>query len=74
MEKNVGETDKLVRIIVGAVTGAGSLGMLTNYLGGTDVVAAVFGVVSLIAFFTALSGTCALYKVLGINTCDGVSE
>ncbi|MCJ7429306.1 MAG: DUF2892 domain-containing protein [Candidatus Nanohaloarchaeota archaeon QJJ-5] len=74
METNVGELDKKVRISLGAVTGAVSLGMLTNYIGGTGVYAAVLGVISLIAFGTALSGTCGLYKILGVNTCEGVAE
>ena len=64
MKKNMGNTDKLIRIIVAIVfsviyftgTVTGTVGMVLLVLGG------VFLATSLISF-------CPLYTLLGINTC-----
>ena len=64
MEKNMGSTDRIVRLIIAAVfavlyfTGIveGTLGIVLV------VVAAVFALTSFISF-------CPLYTIFGINTC-----
>jgi len=64
MKKNMGNTDKLIRIIVAIVfsvlyftgTVTGTVGMILLVLGG------VFLATSLISF-------CPLYTLFGINTC-----
>lgn len=64
MKKNMGNTDKLIRIIVAIVfsvlyftgTVTGTVGMVLLVLGG------VFLATSLISF-------CPLYTLIGINTC-----
>jgi hypothetical protein len=70
MNKNVGETDKLVRIVLGAVSGIASLAVLGGMLSLPDVVAPVLGVISLMLLGTAVTGMCGLYSVLGVDTCS----
>ncbi len=58
MEKNVGRIDKAIRIIAGVLLiGAGIF--YKNWLGLTG----------LVPLFTAVTGWCPLYSVLGVNTC-----
>jgi len=58
--KNVGQTDKLIRIILGIVL----LSMFFFVEGN----AKYFGVLGIIPLYTGLTGKCALYKLFGINT------
>lgn len=58
MEKNIGKIDKIIRIIAGVlIIGAG--GYYKNWL----------GLIGLVPLFTAITGWCPLYSVLGVNTC-----
>ncbi len=59
MKQNVGKTDKIIRVVVGLV--AAYLGWKIN---------AWFYLVAVIALATAATGFCALYPLLGINTCQ----
>ncbi len=64
MQKNMGSTDKIIRLIIAAViaflyynkTVTGTLGIVLLVLAG------VFVLTSLISF-------CPLYKLVGLNTC-----
>jgi hypothetical protein len=64
MTKNMGSTDKIIRVILALVFGAlyftetvtGTLGIVLLVLGG------VFLATSAISF-------CPLYKIVGLNTC-----
>ena len=62
-EKNVGMTDRVVRIILGIV-------LLAVFV--LNMVAApwsyLVALIGLIALVTGAVGTCALYSVLGMNT------
>ena len=58
--KNVGQTDKMIRIILGIVL----LSMFFFVEGN----AKYFGVLGIIPLYTGLTGKCALYKLFGINT------
>lgn len=63
MIKNVGKTDKTIRIVMGAI-----LALLAVFtLKGTAQL--VVSVGALIALITGLTGFCGLYSVLGINSC-----
>lgn len=64
MKKNMGSTDKVVRLSAAAVLAALYFtGTVTGTLGIVAIVAAgVFTLTSLISF-------CPLYPILGINTC-----
>ncbi len=63
MQKNVGTTDKVVRIILGIVLIILGIFYLENWL---QIVAIFFGAVFLI---TGLVGRCGLYIPFGISTC-----
>ncbi|MFM2362952.1 MAG: hypothetical protein RLZZ316_1854 [Bacteroidota bacterium] len=64
MKKNMGTTDRIIRLILAAIFGylyfgnvvTGTLGLVLIILGG------VFALTSLVSF-------CPLYKLVGINTC-----
>jgi hypothetical protein len=60
MKINVGQTDKILRILVG-------VGLLSLAFMGPKT---LFGYVGLIPLLTGLVGYCPLYTVLGLNTCS----
>ena len=64
MKKNMGNTDRIVRIIIAAVLG---------YLYFSGTVAGTLGIVLLVVgivfLLTSLVGVCGLYSIVGINTC-----
>ena len=62
MKKNEGTTDRIIRLILAVVLGAAGYFYLTGTL------AIVAYVLAAIMLFTALSGFCALYPLLKINT------
>jgi len=64
MKKNVGTTDKVIRIII-AVVAAGLI--ITQTL--TGIWAIVVGIVGAAMLVTSLTGVCGLYKVFGMSTC-----
>lgn len=64
MKKNMGSTDKIIRILIAAVI---AILFFTNVISGTLgivllVLAGVFVLTSLISF-------CPLYTLIGVNTC-----
>ncbi|MEF8780809.1 MAG: DUF2892 domain-containing protein [Haloferacaceae archaeon] len=68
MERNVGETDRLVRIAVGAIAGLASLGFLSGVLGQNGILALVLGVVAIAMLVTGFTRTCGAYSLIGVNT------
>ena len=69
MERNVGSTDKLVRIVLGALSGVASLAILARSLLAPSILSPVLGIVAIAALGTAATGSCGLYSVLGVSTC-----
>ncbi len=63
MVKNVGTVDKIVRVIVGI------LALVGAFLVSGTVLKVILGIVAIMMFFTAITGYCGLYQVLGISTC-----
>ena len=64
MSANVGNLDRILRIVIGVVLAALYLyGTVTGALG---VVLLIAGVVLLL---TALFKFCPIYRILGLNTC-----
>ena len=59
MPKNVGQTDRLIRIIIG-------LALITLAATGTI---GPWGYLGILPLPTALLRTCPAYTILGINTC-----
>ncbi len=57
-EKNVGQTERVIRVVAGLVILAAGV-YYNSYL----------GLVGLIPLITGAVGSCPLYSLLGINTC-----
>lgn len=68
MAKNVGDTDRLARIVLGAILGTVSLAILGGAVEAAPVISAVLGVLALILLVTGATSTCGLYSALGIST------
>lgn len=64
MKANVGNADKIIRVLIAVLIG---VLIFTDILQGT--LAVVFGVVAIILVLTSLIGFCGLYKVFGVSTC-----
>jgi hypothetical protein len=58
-KKNVGNTERLIRFVVGAILVA------LVFVGPQTP----FGWIGLVLIFTAVVGWCPPYAILGINTC-----
>lgn len=64
MKKNVGSTDRLIRLLLTVVFGVLYYsGIASGFWG---VVVLILGGVMLL---TSLAGVCPLYSVIGVNTC-----
>jgi hypothetical protein len=68
MEHNVGSTDQSVRVLLGAVLGAVSLGVLVGAVPLPGVASPVLGIAAAVLLATGAMGTCGLYSALGIST------
>ncbi|EMA05133.1 Protein of unknown function [Haloarcula vallismortis] len=69
MERNVGSTDKTARILIGALAGVVSLGILASAVPLPVILAPVLGLASVLLLVTGVTGFCGLYGLLGIDTC-----
>lgn len=64
MKKNMGATDKTIRILVAVVIAGLYFG---NIITGT--LAIVLMVLAIVFLLTSLVGFCPLYAIFGMNTC-----
>lgn len=64
MKKNVGNTDKLIRLIFALLV---AVLYFTNVINGT--LAVVLGIAALAMVITSMLSFCGLYSILGISTC-----
>lgn len=64
MKKNIGNTDKLVRLILALVI---AVLYFTNVIEGT--LAVVLGIVALVLVLTSLINFCGIYAIFGCSTC-----
>lgn len=64
MKKNMGITDKLIRMVLAIII---AILYYTNMINGT--LAIVLGVFAVIFVVTSFMSFCPLYAPLGINTC-----
>jgi hypothetical protein len=69
MKKNVGKTDKMIRVILALLL---AVLVITGVVEGT--LGIVLIVVAAILLFTTFVGFCGLYTVLGISTCPVKSK
>lgn len=77
MKENVGDTDGLVRMALGAVAGAISLvvlaqqqGMLSEMVPLPAIASPVLGLIAIVLLATGFTSKCALYSALGIDTSE----
>ncbi|MFC3476893.1 YgaP family membrane protein [Halobacterium litoreum] len=68
MEQNVGSTDSLVRVLLGAVLGVVSLAILGDYVDAAPILSPILGVAAVALLATGLTSTCGLYSLLGVRT------
>jgi hypothetical protein len=64
MKKNMGSTDKVIRILIALIIG---VLYYTGIISGTT--ALVLGILALVFAITSLISFCPLYLPLGISTC-----
>lgn len=65
MTKNMGNTDKLIRLSIAALI---AIFYYTGVISGT--VALILGIFAVIFALTSLISFCPLYTLVGINTCS----
>lgn len=70
MEENVGGSDRLARIVIGAVLGLISLGILGELVEAPMWVSPVFGVLALVLLATAYTKQCKINELLGRDTSE----
>jgi hypothetical protein len=69
MKKNMGTTDKLIRIVLAVIV---AILYFTNTISGT--LAIVLGALAVIFVLTSLISFCPLYAPFGINTCSNKTK
>ena len=66
MKKNVGKTDKTIRLLVAAVI---VVLLVTNTVAVSTTLGIVLAVMAGIFVLTSSVGTCPIYSLLGASTC-----
>lgn len=64
MKKNMGSTDKSIRILIAVLVG---VLYFTNVIGGT--LAIILGILAVVFLLTSFISFCPLYAIFNINTC-----
>ncbi|MBO6792397.1 MAG: DUF2892 domain-containing protein [Balneolaceae bacterium] len=64
MKKNMGTTDRVIRIVIALIFAALYFSNVIN-----DTVAMILSFIALIFIFTSAVSFCPLYKIFGIQTC-----
>lgn len=70
MNQNVGSMDRKLRTLVGALAGVVSLATLAGAVPLPAIASPILGVVAIMMLGTALTGTCGVYSILGVDTCS----
>jgi len=66
MKKNVGNIDRILRIVVALILG---YLLYSGAVAASSVLGIVMMVISVIFAFTGLVGWCAIYSLFGASTC-----
>ncbi|MCB0632884.1 MAG: DUF2892 domain-containing protein [Saprospiraceae bacterium] len=66
MKKNVGKTDKIIRLVVAALI---AILLATGTIAVASVLGTILAIVAVIFLFTALVNWCAIYALIGASTC-----
>jgi hypothetical protein len=64
MEKTVGNTDRVIRIILGII-----LILIPFIFTVSTVLKVILIIIGIMGLFTGITGMCYLYNLLGISTC-----
>lgn len=70
MEENVGSIDRIARLVIGAVVLLAGVAVLGGVVGGSVILGVVLAVVGIVLIGTGITQMCALYSVLGVDTCE----
>lgn len=68
MKKNMGGTDKLIRILLAIIVG---VLYYTEVINGTTAI--ILGVLAVVFVITSFISFCPLYLILGMNTCKNAN-
>ncbi|ELZ09117.1 hypothetical protein C479_12047 [Halovivax asiaticus JCM 14624] len=75
MEKNVGGTDRTMRLVVGSILALVGVAILAGWLGVGGTLGTGLGVLALLAglvlLFTGVTQLCVVNRLLGIDTSRG---
>jgi len=63
MTKNIGAVDRIIRAVLGAIF------VLSFFFLKSSLFKIILLILGIVLVFTAITGFCVLYKVLGISTC-----
>lgn len=66
MKKNVGKTDKLIRLVVAAAI---AILLATGVIALATTIGTILAIIAVIFTFTALVNWCAIYALIGASTC-----
>lgn len=66
MKKNVGKTDKIIRLVVAAII---LILLGTQMIALASALGIILAVVAVIFIFTAAVNWCAIYELVGASTC-----
>ena len=69
MKKNIGNTDKLIRLMLALLV---AVLYYTGVISGTFAI--ILGVIAVVLVVTSMVSFCGLYTILGINTCKTKTE
>ena len=62
LKKNVGQIDRTLRVVIG-------LALIAGFFLDTDAAYRWLYLIGIVPLATSLVGSCALYSIIGINTC-----
>jgi hypothetical protein len=63
MKKNIGTTDRIVRLLIAIVC------FVAVFMGGNSYIKIILSVLSIFTLYESLFGWCAFYALIGKNTC-----
>ena len=69
MNKNIGNTDKLIRLLLALLV---AVLYFAGVISGT--LAIILGILAIVLVATSMVSFCGLYTILGINTCKTRTE
>lgn len=64
-EKNVGQMDRIARIVAGALLLVGAYVLQADML-----IRGLLALIGVVLLFTGIMGTCMIYSLIGVNTAE----